>query len=226
MNSAVTCSVIFFILGDNMKALIKRNKKNIIIGVLIVVFLPVLLFVSGKIYHKIRDNHLYGDIYDLAEKNGLSICYIDPDSVKGVEIYFTNNARRPQVMQSLYNFSKELEEYLNNNKELFSSDEEIRAVCLTFGGVEKQISTHYTVANCSPSDNEYIFNTYYCYFETGFEGISYIKNVKELNLMEGTISDLKGIEYFSELKSLYADIADDKKEELAQKLPDCKIRYR
>ena len=113
MNSAVTCSVIFFILGDNMKALIKRNKKNIIIGVLIVVLLPVLLFVSGKIYHKIRDNYLYGDIYDLAEKNGLSICNIDPDSVKGVEIYFSNNARRPQVMQSLYNFSKELEDSLS-----------------------------------------------------------------------------------------------------------------
>ena len=74
MNSAVTCSVIFFILGDNMKALIKRNKKNIIIGLLTVtllIILPAVIIIATRdknfndcFNEGIPDNE-YLDVFDL-----------------------------------------------------------------------------------------------------------------------------------------------------------------
>ena len=205
----------------------KDKKKNkacyICVGVLLFIVIAAAAIASVKIIQKIRYNARYGEIIELAEKHGLDIISIEYSEASGAEIYISRKAVNSAVMEKYYCFGQELSGYLNGRGDVFGNDKSPVPVRLTFGGVEKQPASHDTAAVCrpAPGDSKYEFTEYHIRFETGFEGISYIKNAKRLYLLRGKLSDLKGIENFAGLEYLYADVDENKREELEKKLPDC-----
>ena len=206
-----------------MKKDVRKKGDLIALGVLLFVLAAALAFAGYKLFMHFREESLYGDIYDLAEKNGLSIEYIAPGVEPEIEIYFKNDARKSQLTEKYYRFSQELAEYLNQNKGVLDKDEKIRPVILTFGGVDKQSATHSPAAK-STSDTEYIFTEYYCYRETSFNEIGYLKAVRRL-LFYKEVTDITGAGDFKELEYLYIKLDPDKRDELRAMLPDCQIEF-
>lgn len=198
------------------------------LGIILFAVLIGTAFGIVKLCEKIGFDKKYGDITGLAENHGLKIISIEDNGELGAEIYISESAAKPAVMEKYYSFSQALAEYLNSHKDVFGREGKPVPVKLTFGGVENQSATHGTAVSFKPSDSDsgYEFTDHYIRFETDFEQIGYIKNAKRLYLLRGKIEDLKGIENFTGLEYLYADIAEDKKAELEMKLPNCKIEYR
>lgn len=207
----------------------KLSKADLVcIGILLFAVLVAAVFGIVKLCLYISYHKKYGDIIDLAEKNGLKIIRVEANGELGAEIYISENAVNSAVMEKYYNFAKALSDWLDNHSDIFGKDGKPVPIKLSFGGVENQSATHSTAVSCDPADTDsgYEFTDYYIRFETDFEGISYIKNAKRLYLPGGKLGDLKGIENFAGLEYLYADIEDDMKGELEKKLPDCKIEYK
>jgi hypothetical protein len=210
----------------------KKKKRNtidyVLIGILLFILIVAAVIVTVKVVRKIRYNSQYGDILDLAEKNGLNIISIDHSEASGAEIYISERAVSSATMEKYCNFGQELSVYLDGHGDVFDPDTSPVTVLLTFGGTDNQSATHFAAAVCRPSagESKYGFTEYYCRFETDFEGISYLKNAKRLYLLRGEITDLKGIENFAGLEYLCADIAEDKRSELRKKLPLCEIEFK
>ena len=204
-------------------------KKNVFIGLVSFCLMIVIGIVVFNLFNYYSMTYKYRDIYSIADKyKKLSFSKIEDEGESGIEICFGDIFDfSADHMREFYDYSKDLEMYLNKHKEIFGEDETIRPVRLTFKGRSNRESSFTVAANSNADESnvqDYHFNTYYCYYNANFSDVEYLSDAKRL-LFFYEVTDINDAEKFDDLEYLYIKISADEEEKLKGKLPNCNIDF-